>query len=158
MEAVDHDPFAPSTSTAQSSGSGSGSGHSGATRALTASDIGAQTAGARQLTNLEKAMVVTSPVIERANPLGMHVVSKQRRKSKTGASTSSHEASTCTTSIASNGKGKAAANGEQIASESSDSDEAALEPREAIRQQFQVNRRILLMSMVQMTYPVICFT
>lgn len=78
-------------------------------------------------------MAVTSPVIERANPLGMHVVSKQRRKPKTGPDTPS----TSLSSVARNGKGKAAANGEDGIHDSSSGEEAALEPKEAIRQQFQ---------------------
>lgn len=141
MDTGDHDdPFAPSTSTsnAQDNGSTSNSGHAGGTRPLTATDIGAQT-GARQLSNLEKAMALTSPVIERANPLGMHVVSKQRRKSKTGTAAPSKDAVTSPTSVDRHGKGKAAANGEDTNESSGSSDEVALEPREAIRQQFQVS-------------------
>lgn len=147
MDTGDHDdPFAPSTSTsnAQDNGSTSNSGHAGGTRPLTATDIGAQT-GARQLSNLEKAMALTSPVIERANPLGMHVVSKQRRKSKTGTAAPSKDAVTSPTSVDRHGKGKASANGEETCEETNESsgssDDVALEPREAIRQQFQVSSR-----------------
>jgi hypothetical protein len=107
MDARDQDPFAASTSNAQGSSSSS-NGHGGDYRTVNTADIAAQ-ASLRQISNLEKAMAVTSPIVERANPLGMHVVSKQRRKSKAEDTASSAESA-------------------------SNSD-----PREAIKQQFNVS-------------------
>lgn len=142
MDTSDNDPFAPSTSNAHGSNSNTTSGHGGS-RTFSASDI--QTQGApRQLSNLERAMAVTSPVIERANPLSMHVVSKPRRKHKTVADTT---AGSSPTSVDRNGKGKAAANGEGAA-DSSSSEETALEPKEAIRQQFQVRQATGILAVV----------
>lgn len=137
MDSSDHDPFAASTSAAQGTGSGSinnndsNSGHGGS-RTFSASDIHTQGAS-RQFSDLERAMAVTSPVIERANPLSMHVGSKQRRKTRTVLDTPSNLGNA-------DRKGKAAANGEE-APDSSSGEETALEPREAIRQQFQVSKR-----------------
>lgn len=80
-------------------------------------------------------MAVTSPGIERANPLSMHVVSKLRRTPRTGPETPSRASS-----IDRTGKGKAAVNGEEP-HDSSSGEETVLEPVEAIRQQFQVSKQ-----------------
>lgn len=152
-----HDPFGPSTSTAHAQAQGSTSSNTNSSsnnssvssgapngslyRTVTAGPFDSQS-GVRQLTDLEKAMVVTSPSVERSNPLGMHVHTKQRRKSSKSMAASSEVALAAQHGYH-NTKGKTTGNmpdnGMSGTSSSEEDNHAALEPKEAIRQQFQVS-------------------